>query len=115
MAVGCLMFFFRYYSQDIVAARTWVFMLLVLLEMLVIQIIRSDYGVRFWSNKWLFGSILLSIGLVFLVIYIPFFASIFQTKPLTWIMWLEFWIIMLIVIIVAIIMNKLKNLQKLKK
>lgn len=115
MSAGCLVFFLRHYSQDVVAARTGVFMLLVLLEMLAIQIIRSDYGVKFWSNKWLFGAIWLSVALVFLVIYIPFFAEVFQTEPLTWIMRIEFLVIIIVTIIISTIMNKIKKLQKIKK
>lgn len=114
MTAGCFVFFFRHYSHDIIAARTGVFMLLVLLEMLMVQIIRSDYGVKFWSNKWLFAAVWSSIALVFLVIYIPFLAEIFQTKPLSGMMWLEIWIIMIVLTIISIAINKLKRYKKKK-
>jgi magnesium-transporting ATPase (P-type) len=54
-----------------------------MMEMLRIWMIRDDYGVPFWSNKWLFGAIGLSIGLVMLVVYVPFLAAIFKTVPLS--------------------------------
>lgn len=51
--------------------------------------IRDEYGVPFWSNKWLFGAVGLSVGLVMLVVYVPFLAVIFKTVPLNAAMWTQ--------------------------
>ncbi|MDR0369388.1 MAG: hypothetical protein LBH96_02375 [Candidatus Peribacteria bacterium] len=57
ISIGCLGFFMHHYQTDITMARTGVFSLLIIIELVVIQIIRRDYGVKLWSNKWLFLAI----------------------------------------------------------
>ncbi len=109
MTAWCLFLFMENYSIDLVEARTWVFVLLTLLEMLRIWMIRDEYNLPFWSNKWLFGAVLLSVGLVFLVVYVPFLAEIFQTKPLSSMMWLQIAIILLVLFVLAFVVNRIKK------
>ena len=109
MTAWCLFLFMKNYSIDIVEARTWVFVLLTLLEMLRIWMIRDEYNLPFWSNKWLFGAVWFSIGLVFLVVYVPFLAEIFQTKPLSSVMWLQIAIILLVLFVLAFVVNRIKK------
>jgi magnesium-transporting ATPase (P-type) len=82
ISIGCLGFFFLSYQGDISVARTGVFLLLILLEFIVIQIIRKDYGVKFRSNRWLFFAIAGSIIMTLSLIYIPALATIFKLTPL---------------------------------
>lgn len=89
ITLGCLRFFLRHYQADLIVARTGTFVLLILMELLVIQIIRADYGVKFWSNKWLFLAIGGSVVLTLLLMYIPALAEIFNITPLSFIMRLE--------------------------
>jgi Ca2+-transporting ATPase len=81
-----IIFFFRWYHIDLEMARTWVLLLLVLLEIMRVQMIRSDYGLGLFSNKWLIWALILSIGLVLMIVYTPL-ATVFQTVPLSSAMW----------------------------
>jgi Ca2+-transporting ATPase len=95
-------------------ARTWVMLLLVILEMLAVFIVRADYWVKFLSNKWLFAAVLGSIWLTLLVVYIPFFANIFDSVALRWTDLFEMLIITWIWIIWAIVWHKLKKIKFIK-
>ncbi len=112
MTIWSIYVFVKNYNIDLNQARTWVFVLLTLLEMLRIWMIREDYNIPFWSNKRLFGAVGLSVGLVMLVVYVPFLAKIFQTVPLSWQIWLQIWLVLLVLIFMWIIVKKAKNLQK---
>jgi magnesium-transporting ATPase (P-type) len=75
----------------------------------VIQIIRRDYGVKLWSNKWLFLAIWSSIALTLSIIYIPTLANIFKLTPLSLEIWLEIIGIIAIISIGFFIYHKLKS------
>lgn len=40
-----------------------------------------------WTNPYLVGSIALSMGLHFMILYVPFFRGLFQITPLNWDEW----------------------------
>ena len=108
MTIVVLILFFRYYKIDLVQARTWVFVLLVLLEMIRIWKIRSEYNLKFFSNKWLIWAVLWSIGFVLLIVYVPFLANIFHVKPLSVGMWIE---ILAILVILFVYINVAKFIK----
>ena len=110
MTIVVLILFFRYYKIDLVQARTWVFVLLVLLEMIRIWKIRSEYNLKFFSNKWLIWAVLWSIGFVLLIIYVPFLANIFHVKPLSFWMWIEI-LAILVILFVSINIAKLIKMK----
>jgi magnesium-transporting ATPase (P-type) len=83
ISIGCLGFFLLHYKTDINVARTGTFLLLILLEFVVIQVIRSSYGIKFWSNLRLFIAIGGSILLTLILVYVPTLASIFKLTPLS--------------------------------
>ena len=112
MTIWSIYVFAKNYHIDLNQARTWVFVLLTLLEMLRIWMIREDYNIPFWSNKWLFWAVGLSIWLVMLVVYVPFLAQIFQTVPLSWQIWLQIAIVLLVLILFVLIAKRIKVLKK---
>jgi len=79
---------FDLYLQKI---QTIAFTTLVLMELVRLQTIRSDYKIGFWSNKWLIYAIISSFVLQMLVIYTPL-SFFFGTTSLS----LTDWIIMII-------------------
>jgi Ca2+-transporting ATPase len=107
--------FISNYSADIVQARTWVLVLLTLMELVRVWMIRNDYNLPFWSNKRLFIALWTSISLVMSVVYIPFLANIFQTAPLIQTIWIDILAILSIMIIVWIVTNKIKNWRNKNK
>ncbi len=110
MTIVILFLFFRHYHVDLEQARTWVFVLLVLLEMIRIWKIRSEYNLKFFSNKWLIWAVLWSIGFVLLIIYVPFLANIFHVKPLSFWMWIEI-LVILVILFVSINIAKLIKMK----
>ncbi|MCK9466898.1 MAG: cation-translocating P-type ATPase C-terminal domain-containing protein, partial [Candidatus Absconditabacterales bacterium] len=110
MTIVILFLFFRHYHVDLEQARTGVFVLLVLLEMIRIWMIRSEYKLKFFSNKWLLGAIVGSIALVLLIVYIPSLSKIFHTKALS--LWI--WIEILLILFVLFIGVKISKFLKLK-
>lgn len=109
VTIGCLRFFLRHYEADLIAARTGTFLLLILLEFVVIQMIRRDYGVKFWSNAWLFIAIVASILLTLALIYVPFLAEIFKVVPLSGVMWLEILGVVVGIGLLSLIVHKIKG------
>ncbi|EIW69060.1 hypothetical protein TREMEDRAFT_62788 [Tremella mesenterica DSM 1558] len=41
-----------------------------------------------WTNPYLVASIILSMGLHFMILYVPFFSTLFQITPLGWTEWM---------------------------
>ena len=81
MGIGCLTLFWLYLGSGLLKAQTMAFTGLVIFEMLRLQIIRSEYKISIFSNKYLIGAVVLSLGLQMLTIYGPL-AVWFKTKPL---------------------------------
>ena len=77
--IGLIMFSFL--SSKLLLAQSWVFTFIVLSELMLVLIIRKEYGVPFLTNKWLWNSLLLSIILQVIVLYSPL-NSIFKVVPL---------------------------------
>ena len=120
VTIWCLSFFMLHrgvldLNWEPSLARTWVMLLLVILEMLAVFIVRADYWVKFLSNKWLFAAVFGSIWLTLLVVYIPFFANIFDSVALRWTDLFEMLIITWIWIIWAIVWHKLKKIKFIKR
>lgn len=101
-AVIC--FFLRWHEINIEMARTGVMLLLVGLEIMRVQMIRSDYGIGVLSNKWLIGALILSVLLVLMIIYTPL-AQFFGTMPPSTAMWLELLIFVLATSMVGLLLD----------
>lgn len=67
--------------------QTMAFTVLCFSQMGHVMAIRSDreslFKIGIFSNKPLFGALLLTVGLQLILIYSPFFNSIFKTQPLS--------------------------------
>jgi len=63
---------FRYFEiVNLVLAQTIIFNFIVLYELLLVFIIREEFGVNFFSNLWLWGSIFFSVVLQLIILYTP--------------------------------------------
>ena len=80
--IGALWIYLRWYETDLEMARSAVFLFMTLIELVKIQIIRSQYGLGLFSNKWLIWSLLLTFGLALSIVYIPGLNSLFDLQPL---------------------------------
>ena len=68
--------------------HTMAFNVLVILELVRVQVIRSKYHIKFWSNYWLLIALLLSLGLQIIITYIPILQTIFKVTALGIVEWL---------------------------
>jgi Ca2+-transporting ATPase len=85
-------------------------------ELVKIQIIRSQYGLSLFSNKWLIWALLWAFGLAFSIVYIPEINTLFDLQPLSAEIWEEMWIILAVFIgigtILSIYMKRSKTFQR---
>ncbi|NLM43995.1 MAG: calcium-translocating P-type ATPase, PMCA-type [Clostridiales bacterium] len=89
LSVFALMLFLTY--NDIKRARTCAFASLVMSQLFFVFECRSEHRsilkINMLTNPWLILAVLCSLGLLLMVIYIPFFQPIFSTVSLGWIEW----------------------------
>ncbi|MEK6933178.1 MAG: cation-translocating P-type ATPase [Nanoarchaeota archaeon] len=96
---------FRLNLDSVVKAQTIAFTTVVILEMVRVQMIRAQYKLKFFSNKWLIVAIASSILLQLVVVYIPGLNTIFKTTPLN----LNDWIAILIGGVTMFVLGMLAN------
>lgn len=81
-----------YYPGDVDRARTLAFTTLVMAQLVFSFQCRSEhksiFTLKFWGNPFLVLAVMLSAGAQAFILYHPFFANIFQTKPLNFDDWL---------------------------
>jgi Ca2+-transporting ATPase len=68
--------------QEIIHGRTMVFNFVVIYEVILVFVIRQGYQVPFFSNIWVWGSVMLSFLLQGLIMYTPL-APLFEVVPLS--------------------------------
>ncbi|HLC57934.1 MAG TPA: cation-translocating P-type ATPase [Candidatus Nanoarchaeia archaeon] len=93
---------FWYNLETAIKAQTVAFTALVVFEMVRLQIIRSQYKLGVFSNKYLLGAVGLSIGLQALILYTPL-NSYFGVVPLMLVDWLEIIIAGLAIFVIGLI------------
>jgi len=81
-------------------------------ELVKIQIIRSQYWLSFFSNKWLIWALLGAFGLAFSIVYIPGINTLFDLQPLSTGIWEEMWIILGIFIIIWTVLSEYMKRSK---
>jgi Ca2+-transporting ATPase len=82
MAAAVLFLFNRFLPEGNAIARTVAFTSIVMLELVRVTMIRSQYQLSFFSNWYLIGAISVSILLQAAVVYVPFMQIVFKTKAL---------------------------------
>jgi P-type Ca2+ transporter type 2C len=86
IGIATLTLFWLYHGSGIAKAQTMAFTSLVIFEVARLHMIRSQYQLGIFSNKWLVGAVVLSILLQLSTIYTPL-SSVFKTAPLALIDW----------------------------
>jgi Ca2+-transporting ATPase len=84
---GLGLFFYSLTAQgDLIRAQSSLFTFMVLVEMVIIQVIRSRYRQSLLSNYWLIFAVLLTLLLQLAVIYTPLhtFFQVSQILPSEW-------------------------------
>ena len=116
VTIWTLILFLRWQDVDLEMARSAVFLFMAASELVKIQIIRSQYGLSFFSNKWLIWALLWAFGLAFSIVYIPILSNLFDLQSLSAEIWKEMWIILAVFVgiwtILSVYMKKSKSFQK---
>jgi Ca2+-transporting ATPase len=107
MAAGVLFLFHRFLPQGEVVGRTVAFTSIVMLEMVRVAMIRSQYRLPLFSNLFLIGAILLSVLLQVAVVYVPVMNIIFKTTPLALYHWGYIGGVMAVMFVLGTIIAKL--------
>ena len=96
---------FRLNIDNVIKAQTMAFSAVVMLEMVRVQMIRSQYKLKLFSNKWLWLALLTSLLLQIAVVYIPQMNIVFKTVPLN----MEDWGLILAGAIFMLIVGNIAN------
>ena len=112
VTIWTLYIFLKWYNTDLEMARSAVFLFMAASELVKIQIIRSQYWLSFFSNKWLIWALLWAFGLAFSVVYIPWINTLFDLQPLSGEIWIEMWIILGVFIIIWTILSEYMKRSK---
>ncbi len=81
ITVATLSVFYFNLGEGLEKAQTMAFTTLVAMELMRVQTVRAKYNVKLFSNKYLMGALLLSIGLQASILYTPL-NVFFNTVPL---------------------------------
>jgi Ca2+-transporting ATPase len=73
-------------TGELVRAQTLLFTFLVVIEMAIIQVIRSRFGIGLWTNRWLGLAVLSTLVLQAGVLYTGA-SGFFRVVPLRWLEW----------------------------
>ena len=109
MAAGVLFLFNRFLPEGDTVARTIAFTSIVMLEMVRVTMIRSQYKLPFFSNLYLIGAIILSVLLQVAVVYVPVMNIIFKTTALSLYHWGYMGAMMAIMFVIGAVITRLIN------
>lgn len=96
-------------------AQTMAFTTLVVLELAAVQIIRSQYNMRTFSNPLIIAAISISFSLQLLIVYTSFLQKVFNTVPLSIKEWGVITAITVVVWILCGLINSLFKWQTKKQ
>jgi Ca2+-transporting ATPase len=109
MAAGVLFLFDRFLSEGETVARTVAFTSIVMLEMVRVTMVRSQYKLSFFSNPFLIGAIILSVLLQVAVVYVPVMNVIFKTTALALYHWVYICAVMAVMFVIGKVIAKQIN------
>jgi len=101
MATGVLFLFHRFLPEGETLGRTVAFTAIVMLEMVRVTMIRSQYRLAFFSNGYLIGAVCLSVLLQVAVVYVPFMNVMFKTAPLALNHWFHIGVVMAVLLVIG--------------
>lgn len=100
-------------SDNLVSARTAALVTLVLNQLIHVFECKSEeksvFEISFFNNLWLVFSVLISLGLLLCVVYVPAFQNLFKTTSLTMEEWMPVAGLSLLAPVVSSFFRKTKN------
>ncbi len=102
-------------SQSAELAQTMAFTTLVVLEIVRVQMVRSQYHMSIFSNPYIILALASSLLLHLLVVYTPFLQTIFGTVPLNLTEWGVILTVAIVVWVISTFINFLFKKPQLQK
>lgn len=87
LTVGVLLVYFKSLPEGEKVAQGAAFTAIVVFELFNVYLIRSKYKLSVFSNFWLVGSIIVTLLIQVVVLYIPFIANLFEIAPISSLVW----------------------------
>lgn len=115
IAIGTLVACHFGLRQSAELAQTMAFTTLVVLELVRVQMVRSQYHMSFFSNPYIILALASSFFLQLFVIYTPFLQTVFGTAPLTFAEWGVILTVAIVVWFISSLINYLFRQPKLQK
>lgn len=115
IAIGTLVACHFGLRQSAELAQTMAFTTLVVLELVRVQMVRSQYHMSIFSNPYIILALASSFLLQLLVIYTPFLQTVFGTAPLTFAEWGVILTVAIVVWFISSLINYLFKQPKLQK
>ncbi len=109
MAAGVLFLFARFIPEAETVARTVAFTSMVMLEMVRVTMVRTQYKLSFFSNPFLLGAIALSVLLQVAVVYVPEMNIVFKTTALAPYHWGYMCAVMVFMFVIGTVIAKRIN------
>ena len=109
MAAGVLFLFARFLPEGETVARTVAFTSMVMLEMVRVTMVRTQYKLSFFSNPFLLGAIALSVLLQVAVVYVPEMNIVFKTTALAPYHWGYMCAVMVFMFVIGTVIAKRIN------
>lgn len=115
IAIGTLVACHFGLRQSAELAQTMAFTTLVVLELVRVQMVRSQYHMSIFSNPYIILALASSFLLQLIVIYTPFLQTVFGTAPLTFAEWGVILIVAIVVWVISTFINFLFKKPQLQK
>jgi magnesium-transporting ATPase (P-type) len=112
MAAGVLFLFNWFLSEGAPIARTVAFTSIVMLEMVRVTMVRSQYKLSLFSNPYLIGAVMLSVLLQIAVVYVPVMNLVFKTTALSLHHWTYIAAVMAILFLIGTFINPYGDVHK---
>ena len=74
------LYYYNLIHENSIEAKGAAFIAIAFFELVYLFIIRANYGTRFFSNKWLWIAIIVTMVMQVAIVYTPFLAGLFEVR-----------------------------------
>ncbi len=82
------LYYYNLTTEHAIEAKGAAFIAIAFFELIYLFLIRGNYGNKFFSNKWLWIAIIVTLILQVAIVYVPFLANLFVVQHIDTVDWL---------------------------
>ena len=82
------LYYYNLVHESAIEAKGAAFVAIAFFELVYLFLIRENYGTKFFSNKWLWGAIIVTIIMQVAIVYIPLLAGLFEVRHIDLFDWI---------------------------